>query len=131
VRTSILTACLFCGIASLIGAPGYANEISSSWSQSRPNKLNPVTLLREAIAALMPAVGQDEALGGYADVREDLAIDFASDNEYDRVSVSLADSQVRVRLGDELRLHCEVSSRDELDTDPELGIDLGLRFRFK
>lgn len=78
----------------------------------------------------MPSVSEKERTGVSAD-REDLTIDFVSGNEYDRVSLSLADSQVRVRLGEELRLHCEVSSRDELDMDPELGIDLGLRFRFK
>ena len=95
---------------------------------TRAPALNPVTLLREAITALLPAA-QDADLAKLAYRADALELDFASGNE--RVSLSLAESQVSVRLGEELRLHCEVSSIDEMDSDPELGIDVGLRFKFK
>jgi hypothetical protein len=43
----------------------------------------------------------------------------------------LAESQVRVRLAPDLLLRCEVSSRDEPNTDAELTFDLGVQFKFK
>lgn len=63
--------------------------------------------------------------------KAEIDVDFARGSERDRVTLSLADSELRVRLGEELRLHCEVSSRDELYAAPELGIGLALRFKFQ
>jgi len=93
-------------------------------------RLTSTTWLRHAIAALLPSHGAKSTLErpNHDSV---LDVDFASGNEHDRVSVSLADSELRVRLGEGLRLHCEVSSRDELDTAPELGIDLAIRYKFQ
>jgi hypothetical protein len=103
---------------------------------ARPDSFDSATLLRHVIAALLPTHGPSGLLER-SDAESELDVDFASGNEHDRVSVSLADSELRVRLGEELRLHCEVSSRDELeatpelDGTPELGIDLAIRFKFQ
>jgi hypothetical protein len=98
----------------------------------------PVLLLRQAIASFVGAsVDASTATRSFAPTvattrnEQALSVDFSSRHERDRVSLILAESQVRVRLGQDLQLHCEVSSTDEVDREPELGIDLALQFRFK
>jgi hypothetical protein len=88
---------------------------------------NPVTFLRQAIAVVLPA--HSDAAVVADDAEAGLAVAFAS-GAHERVSLSLAESRLRVRLGEELQLHCEVSSY-ELDAEPELGIDLAIRFKFE
>ena len=87
-----------------------------------------------ALAMSAPVWADDSAkpaLDREPEAEPELDVDFASGPENERVSVSLANSELLVRLGKELRLHCEVSSRDDLDAAPELGIGLALRFRFQ
>lgn len=62
--------------------------------------------------------------------RSVMTVRFASDG-YDRVSLVLAESQLRVRLADDVQLRCEISSRDLENTDAEITFDLGVQFRFK
>lgn len=92
----------------------------------RAASFNPVTFLRQAIAAFKPTTLAESARNAAS---SPLSVDFESGAEDDRVSLLLAESQLRVRLGKELQLHCEVSSRDEFE--PELGLDLALQFKFK
>ena len=103
--------------------------------------LNPVALLGQAIASLLGSNTELSALG--ADGRyaaslaaslppgNDLAVRFAASPKHSRVSLLLAESQVHVRLAQDLLLRCEVSSRDDANADAELKFDLGVQFKFK
>jgi hypothetical protein len=123
VRTLAVTAISFGSIA-------HGDEpVSAKAPPAHAPRINPMTFLRQAIASVVPA--QEERMRLRAEREAGLSVDFASGNERDRVSVSLAKSQVRVRLGEDLHLNCEVSSHDELDAGPELGIDLGIQFKFR
>jgi hypothetical protein len=98
----------------------------------------------EAIAALIGVEAQHVVLGSgerYATTlatrsaaiaaTNELRVQFAASEEHDNVSLLLAESQIRVRLAQDLQLRCEVSSQEELNTDPELKLDLRVQFKFK
>jgi hypothetical protein len=111
--------------------------------------LNPVALISEVIAALVPTtvratdtqtillesndrdsmslVTRSAALAQTQKIR----VQFAANNEHDKVSLLLAQSQVRVRLAHDLQLRCEVSSQDEMNVDPEIKLDIGVLFKFE
>jgi hypothetical protein len=108
---------------------------------AKPDFRHPVALLGHVIASL---VGTDVVQDGNVRMAAALAsrsplfpqarnltIRFAPDPEHHRVSLLLADSQVRVRLTHDVLLRCEVSSRDESNADAELKLDLGVQFKFK
>ena len=121
----------FALMAVALSSAAWAEAPASTEQHLAPTpRFNPTTFLRQAIAALLPANAASGVLDR-ADTAAALDVDFASSDESDRVSLSLADSEVRVRLGEGLRLHCEVSSREELYAAPELGIDLAIRFEFQ
>jgi hypothetical protein len=118
-------------------------------SPAKTELLNPVALIKEVIAALVPttvrgAEAQHILLGGDDRLVMSLAtrsaalaqtqgmrVQFATDSEQDKVSLLLAQSEVRVRLAQDLQLRCEVSSQDEMNVDPELKLDVGVLFKFK
>jgi hypothetical protein len=111
--------------------------------------LNPVALISEVFAALVPTMARgpdaqnallrnsgrnvmplairSAALAQTPGIR----VQFATQSEQDKVSLVLAQSQVRVRLAQDLQLRCEVSSQDEMNADPELKLDVGVQFKFK
>ena len=111
-------------------------------------RLNPVVLLRQAIASIM---GHEADYATLADASRRTAslvtrhaslafpgsqvnamnLEFVAGPEQATVSLLLAESQVHVRLAPDWLLRCEVSSRDEANVDPELRVDLGLQFKFK
>jgi hypothetical protein len=123
VRSIALAAIAF-------GSAAWGDERASSIEPVTPaGRINPVMLLRQALASVVPA--QEERMRLRAERDAGLSVDFASGNERDRVSLSLAESQVSVRLGEDLQLNCEVSSRDLVEAAPELGIDLAIQFKFR
>jgi hypothetical protein len=110
-----------------------ARELMSSVSAHELSyAITPVTLLRQAFASLLGTIDSQSSMKTFAaNLHEQaLSVDFSAPEERDRVSLILAESQVRVRLRQGLQLHCELSSTDEVDREPELGIDFALQFKF-
>jgi hypothetical protein len=100
--------------------------------------VNPVALLSQAIASIIGVEADYVVLGdgslraaALAAQTSGMNLEFAAGREQAKVSLLLAESQIRVRLAPDLLLRCEVSSRDEANVDPELKFDLGLQFKFK
>jgi hypothetical protein len=115
--------------------------------QRRPERvdlLNPLTLLSEAIATLIRREARHVTLsdGARYSVQQgarasalvpqsEMTVRFAQDNEHDKVSLLLAESQIRIRLAQDLQLRCELSSSDEPNLDPEIKLGVGVHFRFE
>jgi hypothetical protein len=110
--------------------------------------LNPVALLSQAFASIVglesgyvvlgngprvPAsvVARHAALALSSAQSNSADLEFVAGHEQATVTLLLAESQVRVRLAPDLLLRCEVSSRDDANTDAELKFDLGVQFKFK
>jgi hypothetical protein len=101
--------------------------------------LNPVALLGHALASLVGAnsIQSDNAryavalAGPLFPQAIDFPIRFAPAPEHNRVSLVLAESQVRIRLAHDVSLRCEVSSLDDSNADAELKLALGVQFKFK
>jgi hypothetical protein len=137
----------YVALAILLASTSYADpRVVSSKSPvvapaAKLDLRNPAVRLGHAIASLVGAdfMQSDNARLSMAlatrsqlfPQADALTIRFAPDPQHNRVSLLLAESQVRVLLARDLLLRCEVSSRDENNADPELKLDLGLQFKFK
>lgn len=92
--------------------------------------LNPVALIGEVVATLRKKIERSE-VESVAHATPGLRVPFAADSETDRVSLVLAESELRVKLAQDVQLRCDVTSRDEANIDPELQFGIGVQFRFK
>jgi hypothetical protein len=107
--------------------------------QARPapprTLLNPVAFIGEVIATLRGTIERSEVdaemLARRSAAIAGLSVPFASGRESDRVSLVLAESELRIKLAQDVQLRCEVSSRDEANIDPELQLGIGVQFTFK
>ena len=120
----------------IVSAHAYGDARPSKKAPSKPaatlELLNPVTFLKSIASLLSPqlAAPRADALVSFA-TDQRLAIDFASGGDEERVSLVLAESQIRVRLAPDLHLRCEISSNERENADAEVELGLGVQFRFK
>lgn len=123
-----------CALLLLAATTAHADSRAVRTVQAKPvatrSLLNPVTLIGEVVATLRKTIERGEA-SHVALATAGLSVPFAADRETDRVSLVLAESELRVKLARDVQLRCDLTSRDEANIDPELQLGIGVQFRFK
>ena len=125
-----LTACALATLATLAHADARADRSLQAKPEPTRSLLNPVTLIAEVIATLRKTIERSD-VDSTSLARAGLSVPFAADSETDRISLVLAESELTVKLAQDVQLRCEVSSRDEANIDPELQLGIDVQFRFK
>jgi hypothetical protein len=130
----VLALCVFV-LATSVHADARADQSVQAKPVAARTSLNPVAFIGEVIATLRGTIERSEVdaemLARRSAAAAGLSVPFASGRESDRVSLVLAESELRIKLAQDVQLRCEVSSRDAVNIDPELQLGVGVQFTFK